>query len=60
MYCYNTNAVYSLSGFRGATAARLTPDQEVACSNHVEINLPFNYKGYYSTYPCKFFFFFFF
>ena len=28
-----------LTRFRGATAARLTPDQEVACSNHVEINL---------------------
>jgi hypothetical protein len=24
-------------GFRGAMVARLTPDQEVACSNHVEI-----------------------
>ena len=23
--------------FRGAMVARLTPDQEVACSNHVEI-----------------------
>ena len=39
-------------GFRGATAARLTPDQEVACSNHVEITLRFTYKGRYSTHPC--------
>jgi hypothetical protein len=26
-------------GFRGAMVARLTPDQEVACSNHVEITV---------------------
>ena len=25
-------------GLRGATVARLTPDQKVACSNHVEVN----------------------
>lgn len=25
------------SGPRGATVARLTPDQKVACSNHVEV-----------------------
>ena len=28
---------YQVLGFRGAMVARLTPDQEVACSNHVEI-----------------------
>jgi hypothetical protein len=28
---------YQVQGFRGAMVARLTPDQEVACSNHVEI-----------------------
>ena len=27
-----------ITRFRGAIVARLTPDQEVACSNHVEIN----------------------
>ena len=27
-----------ITRFRGAMVARLTPDQEVACSNHVEIN----------------------
>ena len=27
-----------ITRFRGAVVARLTPDQEVACSNHVEIN----------------------
>ena len=26
-------------GFRGAMVARLTPDQEAACSNHVEITI---------------------
>ena len=26
-------------GLRGATVARLTPDQKVACSNHVGVNL---------------------
>ena len=25
-------------GLRGATVARLTPDQKVACSNHVGVN----------------------
>ena len=25
---------------RGAMVARLTPDQKIACSNHVRINLP--------------------
>ena len=33
------NEDYSIiTRFRGAIVARLTPDQEVACSNHVEIN----------------------
>ena len=27
-----------ITRFRGAMVARMTPDQEVACSNHVEIN----------------------
>ena len=27
-----------LSRLRGATVARLTPDQKVACSNHVAFN----------------------
>ena len=26
-------------GLRGATVARLTPDQKVACSNHVGVNI---------------------
>ena len=26
-------------GLRGATVARLTPDQKVACSNHVGVNV---------------------
>ena len=29
-------------GLRGATVARLTPDQKVACSNHVGVNEFFN------------------
>ena len=28
----------SKKGLRGATVARLTPDQKVACSNHVGVN----------------------
>ena len=29
---------------RGATVARLTPDQKVACSNHVGVKFPFWYS----------------
>ena len=28
-----------VTGFRGAMVARLTPDQEVACSSHVGIKM---------------------
>ena len=28
---------YNFMGLRGATVARLTPDQKVACSNHVGV-----------------------
>jgi hypothetical protein len=46
-----------MEGFRGATAARLTPDQEVACSNHVEINASFTQKKIISL-TCKIILFF--
>ena len=35
----NSTARFS-PGLRGATVARLTPDQKVACSNHVEVDFP--------------------
>ena len=28
---------------RGATVARLTPDQKVACSNHVRVKILYSY-----------------
>ena len=31
-------------GLRGATVARLTPDQKAACSNHVGVNLSFSFE----------------
>ena len=31
------------TGPRGATVARLTPDQKVACSNHVGVNFYFRF-----------------
>ena len=41
--CHNYECVSTVSpgfrcGLRGATVARLTPDQKVACSNHVGVN----------------------
>lgn len=48
---YSCNLFEYYQGLRGATVARLTPDQKVACSNHVGvkrfsfyINLIFNSK----------------
>ena len=42
MLLFNKNkVVYTMSVYvrlRGATVARLTPDQKVACSNHVGVN----------------------
>ena len=32
-------------GLRGATVARLTPDQKVACSNHVGVKTQFFFTG---------------
>ena len=31
-------------GFRGATVARLTPDQKAACSNHVGVKIFFSHS----------------
>ena len=31
-------------GLRGATVARLTPDQKVACSNHVGVNVLLTFR----------------
>ena len=31
--------IRTTKGLRGATVARLTPDQKVACSNHVGVNI---------------------
>ena len=53
MFLINTQCVYKVpfimdrmthfkaTGLRGATVARLTPDQKVACSNHVAVTNPF-------------------
>jgi hypothetical protein len=35
-------------GFRGATVARLTPDQKAACSNHVGVKF-FSIRIIFST-----------
>ena len=37
-----------LRGLRGATLARLTPDQKVACSNHVGVRFHFHGRSYNS------------
>ena len=37
-------------GLRGATVARLTPDQKVACSNHVGVNEFFLIDPEYMSY----------
>ena len=34
--------LYYTTGLRGATVARLTPDQKVACSNHVGVSCVFS------------------
>lgn len=39
------------SGLRGATVARLTPDQKVACSNHVGVNISFFFFKAQFKYP---------
>ncbi len=35
------NSTFLIQGLRGATVARLTPDQKVACSSHVGVKFPF-------------------
>ena len=35
--------IWVITGPRGATVARLTPDQKVACSNHVGVNFYFQF-----------------
>ena len=35
--------LWIITGPRGATVARLTPDQKVACSNHVGVNFYFQF-----------------
>ena len=41
MHSYCEWTVVALSWLRGATVARLTPDQKVACSNHVGVRFIF-------------------
>ena len=42
--CSSTSNSVVGQGLRGATVARLTPDQKVACSNHVGVKVPFERK----------------
>ena len=41
-HCYAVTVSLSLRRLRGATVARLTPDQKVACSNHVGVKCFYN------------------
>ena len=40
-YLKTTTTLFSYTGIRGAMVARLTPDQKVACSNHVGVSRAF-------------------
>ena len=40
-HCINNTVIFNTIRIRGATVARLTPDQKVACSNHVEFKKQF-------------------